>query len=99
MPTVDLRDRNQITLPLDVRRALHVEIGDRLDFQVASDGTVSVRGLKSIPADQAWFWTPEWQAKEREADEALTSGRTITFHSVEEMDAYLDTVAKKTEAF
>ena len=97
MPTVDLRERHQITQPLEVRAALHVEVGDRLDFQIASDGTVSVRGLKSIPADQAWFWTAEWQAGEREADEALASGRTVTFHSVEEMDAYLDAIAEKAE--
>jgi hypothetical protein len=27
-----------------------------------------------IPDDQAWFWTPEWRAKEREVDEALAEG-------------------------
>ncbi len=30
---------------------------------------------KVIPKNQAWFWTPEWQQKEREADEAITQGR------------------------
>jgi len=24
---------------------------------------------KVVPKDQAWFYTPEWQQKEREADE------------------------------
>ena len=27
-----------------------------------------------IPKDQLWFWTPEWQKKEREVDEALARG-------------------------
>ncbi len=26
---------------------------------------------KLIPKDQAWFFTPEWQAKEQEADEDI----------------------------
>jgi len=41
-------------------------------------------------ADQAWFWTPEWQAGEREVDEALTAGRTTYFASAEEFLAALD---------
>ncbi|MBU1486962.1 hypothetical protein KKH56_02780 [bacterium] len=35
--------------------------------------------------DQAWFWTPEWQAKEREADEDLRAGRYKRFKA-EEVD-------------
>jgi hypothetical protein len=35
-------------------------------------------------ADQAWFWTPEWQAGEREADEEIAAGRTTYFGSDEE---------------
>ena len=26
-------------------------------------------------ASQAWFWTPEWQQMEREADEDIAAGR------------------------
>jgi len=41
------------------------------------------------PADQAWFWTPEWQAGEREVDEAIAAGRTTFFGSAEEFLAAL----------
>jgi hypothetical protein len=44
---------------------------------------------KHIPKDQAWFWTDEWQAGEREVDEALARGEYKTFNSVEEMLADL----------
>ncbi|HEV2374865.1 MAG TPA: hypothetical protein VGS19_22240 [Streptosporangiaceae bacterium] len=27
-----------------------------------------------IPGDQAWFWAPEWQAKEAEADHEIANG-------------------------
>jgi len=42
------------------------------------------------PADQAWFWTPEWQEGEREVDEAIAAGRTTYFGSAEEFLAALD---------
>ena len=41
-------------------------------------------------ADQAWFWTPEWQEGEREVDEHLAAGRTERFDSVDEFLAALD---------
>ncbi|MGH3067730.1 MAG: hypothetical protein ACRDMI_03985 [Streptosporangiaceae bacterium] len=40
--------------------------------------------------DQAWFWTPEWQEGEREADEHIAARRTEYFDSVEEFLAALD---------
>lgn len=38
-------------------------------------------------ADQAWFWTPEWQAGEREADQELKSGKGVVFGNPEDMFA------------
>jgi hypothetical protein len=40
-------------------------------------------------ASQAWFWTPEWQAREREADEDLAAGRLTRHESDEEFLAAL----------
>jgi hypothetical protein len=30
--------------------------------------------VNMVPRDQLWFWTPEWQAREREVDDALAQG-------------------------
>lgn len=38
---------------------------------------------ESVPPDQAWFHTPEWQAGEREAQEQLARGEG-TFHENDE---------------
>jgi hypothetical protein len=43
----------------------------------------------AVAGSQAWFWAPEWQAGEREADTDLAEGRFTRFSSVEEMDAAL----------
>ncbi len=36
-----------------------------------------------------WFWTPEWQAAEREVDEEFARGDFEVFSSVEEVAAWL----------
>jgi hypothetical protein len=37
-----------------------------------------------IDADQVYFWTEEWQAKERGADEDVAAGRYADFDDVDE---------------
>ena len=89
--TARIRGRGQLTLPADVREALRVDEGDEVEFTRQDDGTVTVRGLKTIPADQAWFWSPDWQAGEREADQEIASGElSPVYASADEMFADLD---------
>jgi hypothetical protein len=47
------------------------------------DLTVTSDMPKDRDPEQAWFWTPEWQAKEREADEDIAAGRVEHFDSDE----------------
>lgn len=47
---------------------------------------------EGIPDDQAWFWTPEWQAMEREADDAETKGDYLDFDGVGEAIKYLNSL-------
>jgi hypothetical protein len=39
--------------------------------------------------DQEWFWTPEWQAMEAEANDDLANGRWKEFDSIDDMIADL----------
>lgn len=84
MPRATLRERGQVTLPAEVRAALHVDSGDELIFEVTDDG-VLVRGMKMIPAEQAWFWRDEWQRGEREASKDIVKGRTTKHADADEM--------------
>ena len=43
MPRRTLTSKGQITLPKAVREALHLDTGDRVDFQLRSDGVVELR--------------------------------------------------------
>jgi len=57
-------------------------------MQLSAQATPRVKP-KHVPKDQEWFWTDEWQAGEREADEALARGEFKEFNTVEEMLADL----------
>lgn len=49
----------------------------------AIDGETGKR--VQIDPEQMWFWTEEWQAGERRADENFNAGKYQTFESVEAM--------------
>ena len=45
--------------------------------------------MREINPNQAWFWTEEWQAGEREVDRQIAAGEGSTYHTDEEFDAAL----------
>lgn len=79
----------QITLPAALRRAVNIEEGDYIAVRVEGDSLV-LTPQKLIDKSQAYYWTEEWQAAEREADEDKKAGRFKTFATVEELLADLD---------
>ena len=84
MARTTLRARGQLTLPEEIRSAAHLEEGDLLEAEITDDG-ILLRPKKVIDATQAWFWSADWQAGEREADADLVAGREETFDSGEAM--------------
>ena len=76
------------------------ELVDRLP-EGAIDGAAILLGEISdgrIDPDQAWFWTREWQGREREADDDLAAGRVTPYESDEEFLAALDERMKPLDA-
>jgi len=69
-----LHAKGQLTLPKAIREALDAGEGDQIEFVVTAAGDVVVRGFRSIPSDQAWFWTPEWLDGEYEASYEVRHG-------------------------
>ena len=43
MPSATMTSKGQITIPVEIRRALKLEIGDRVDFLLREDGVVELR--------------------------------------------------------
>ncbi|MEE9284618.1 MAG: AbrB/MazE/SpoVT family DNA-binding domain-containing protein [Dehalococcoidia bacterium] len=79
----------QITLPSEVRRAMGIEEGDLIEVQIAGDN-VMLTPKRLIDKSQAYFWTPEWQAAETEAEADIKAGRVKGFASADELFEDLD---------
>ena len=84
-----LRGKGQLTIPRVMREALHLAEGDPVDLELRDDAIV-LRPRKAIPAGQAWFWTEEWQAGEKEAARDIAKGRTIHHDDDEDFLSSLD---------
>lgn len=78
-----LRARGQVTLPRAIRDAARLAEGDPIDVEVTPDG-ILLRPKKVVDSTQAWFWTPAWQAGERDAASDLAAGRMERFDDEEE---------------
>ncbi len=74
MAVIRVGPKHQITIPKEAFQALRLRAGDLLEVQVKDDGMYLVP-QKLVPRDQAWFWTKEWQQREREADDDIAHGR------------------------
>ena len=86
---VQIRQNFQITLPAEIRKKLHLEVGDFLETEI-KDGRVIIKPQKTIDAQQAWFWSKEWQEGEKEAQADLEAGKVKKFKNVEDLIADLD---------
>jgi hypothetical protein len=67
---------------------------DQLPETAVEGAGVFLRGIIKGPLDpdQAWFWTPEWQSGEREADAEIAEGAGAVFHSTGEFISHLESV-------
>ena len=93
MARTTMRRKGQMTLPEEIRRAARLEEGDLLEAEITADG-ILLRPQKVIDSSQEWFWTPEWQAGEREADADQVAGRTEVF---ETGDAFLTALQERSK--
>jgi hypothetical protein len=81
------------------RAELH-QLVDRLP-EGAVDGAAIMLGEISagrIDPEQAWYWTREWQAKEREADDDRAAGRVTRYETDEDFLMALDERTKPLDA-
>jgi AbrB family looped-hinge helix DNA binding protein len=77
-----LRKKNIMTIPHDVALRMHLEEGDEF-IVTEEDGRIILTPAMSIPADQAWFWTPAWQERIAEAEADRLEGNSTVYRSEE----------------
>jgi AbrB family looped-hinge helix DNA binding protein len=90
MKLVRITRNFQVSIPKEVRKALSLEEGDLVEVE-ERDGAIIMLPKKLIDADQAWFWTREWQEGEREAENDIREGRIEgPFGSADELKRRLE---------
>ena len=83
-----LRKKHILTIPREFVDRMHLEEGD--EFIVTEEnGRIVLTPALSIPADQAWFWTPTWQARIAEAEADREQGNSTVYRSEKEFLASL----------
>jgi antitoxin MazE len=87
---VTVQGRGLIAIPTAIRRRFGLDQPGAQVEVIEREGEIVLRPHVAVPADQAWFWTERWQQMEREADDAVAAGRTVTAEDVEEFLADLD---------
>lgn len=81
---VRFKRKSQVTVPREIVEALDLQEGDDLQVRL-ENGKIVFVPMVSIPKDQAWFWSKEWQEEEREADEEIKAGRVKGFSNAEDL--------------
>ena len=84
-----LRKKNIMTIPREIADRMHLAEGDEF-IVTEEEGRIVLTPALSIPADQAWFWTPTWQARIAEAEADRAVGNTTVYVSEDEFLASLD---------
>ena len=85
MAVVKVTRSFQVSIPKEIRQALRLAQGDLMEVQ-ERDGAILMLPKKLIDADQAWFWTREWQEGERQVEEDVRAGRLVgPFKNIEEL--------------
>ncbi len=76
MSLVKVKKNFQVTIPIELRKALNIAVGDYLEVE-NQDGELVLKPVKMVHPDQAYFFTKEWQACEALADEAIARGKVL----------------------
>ena len=79
-----------ITIPAALRRRFGLDKPGAQVEIVLRDGEIALVPHVAVPADQAWFWTQEWQAREHEADADRDAGRVVEHADADELLKHLD---------
>lgn len=74
MATATITSKGQVTIPKDVRDALGLRQGDRVEFSVEEDGTIRIRRKTRSLLDLVGILKTDRKATLQEIEEAIRAG-------------------------
>lgn len=79
----------QIAIPREIIRDLGLKQEDYIDLYI-SDNKVILEPKVLVSKDQAYFYSDQWQADEKEAEDDIKTGRVTKTKNIEELFNRLD---------
>ena len=86
---IEVRTRNQVTLPKELAKKLQIREGDLLEYSI-EDGKIIITPKMLIPKEQSWFWSKEWQQGEKEAQGELNEKGPGKAYTAQELLAEIE---------
>jgi hypothetical protein len=88
---VSLQKRGVLALPKPMLRRHHLDApGAQVEVIEREDGVIELHPHVSIPASQAWFWTPAWQEKVHASVAQIEAGEGQVLENEDDFLAALD---------
>lgn len=92
--TIHFKDRGQVTIPKAIVDELGLKKGDLLEVRI-EDGRIVLVPAVAVPRDQAWYWSEQWQAEEREVDKQIAQGEVTESMESDEALSVLDHLIRR----
>ena len=67
---IEVRRRNQVTLPKTLTKALAIQEGDVLEYTI-EDGKIIITPKMLVPKEQSWYWSKKWQVAEKAVEHEI----------------------------
>jgi len=79
----------QFAIPREIVNRMNLHVNDYLDIRIA-ENKIIIEPQVMVPRDQAYFYTPEWQKEEKEAENDIKEGRVTKTKNLKELLKKLD---------
>ncbi len=84
MVLIEIKQKSQVTIPNELLKKMKLNPGDKLEIE-EKDGCLVLTPVVVIPRDQLWFYSPEWQKGEQEAQQQINEGKIRFAKNQEEL--------------
>ena len=76
--------QSHLTVPQKLQQALDIKKGDLFQVEII-DNTYVLRPLQPVNPTQSWFWSKNWQKKEKQADKELKEKKYKKFKNAKDL--------------
>src|SRR5699024_10995769 len=91
---VQSKKKSKVSVQNDMVEAQNLKVGDDLQVRL-ENGKIVLVPMVSVPKDQAWFWTEQWQQEEQAVEKYIRDGQLTDAKGLEETLQELDQQSKE----